>query len=115
MDEFGISGRYVISIHDEVCYLVKSEDRLRAALAMQMANLMVRAMFCSRLGFDNLPEDVAYFSSVDVDRVMRKDPDSECVTPTNPQGLTAGHGIPKGQALTVNDIVSVIGAELRSH
>jgi hypothetical protein len=37
-----IQGRYVISIHDEVRYLVASRDRYRAALALHMANLLVR-------------------------------------------------------------------------
>ena len=36
MDFYNIDGRFVISIHDEVRYLVKSEDRYRAALALQV-------------------------------------------------------------------------------
>jgi DNA polymerase gamma 1 len=37
-----LQGRYVISIHDEVRYLVESQDRYRAALALHIANLLVR-------------------------------------------------------------------------
>ena len=47
---YNIKGRFVISIHDEVRYMVRYEDRYKAALALQTANLLVRAMFCSRLG-----------------------------------------------------------------
>ena len=36
------SCRFAISIHDEVRYLVRSEDRYRAALALNLANLLVR-------------------------------------------------------------------------
>lgn len=47
-EEHDIDGRFCISIHDEVRYLVRSEDRHRAALALQMTNLLTRsAHFCS--------------------------------------------------------------------
>lgn len=41
-EEFAIDGRFCISIHDEVRYLVREEDRYRAALALQIANLLTR-------------------------------------------------------------------------
>merc|ERR1711936_1342598 len=73
---YDIEGRFIISIHDEVRYMVKHEDRYKAALALQTANLLVRALFCS----------------IDVDQVMRKEPDMECITPSNPQGLSHVYG-----------------------
>ncbi|XP_073657497.1 DNA polymerase subunit gamma-1 isoform X3 [Tursiops truncatus] len=39
-EEFAIDGRFCISIHDEVRYLVREEDRYRAALALQITNLL---------------------------------------------------------------------------
>ena len=45
---YDIDGRFVISIHDEVRYVVRHSDRHRAALALHLANLLVRSMFCSR-------------------------------------------------------------------
>lgn len=53
--EFDIDGRFCISIHDEVRYIVKSEDRYRAALALQIANLLTRCMFSHKLGMEDLP------------------------------------------------------------
>lgn len=41
-EEFAIDGRFCISIHDEVRYLVREEDRYRAALALQITNLLTR-------------------------------------------------------------------------
>lgn len=41
-EEHNIDGRFCISIHDEVRYLVTSEDRYRAALALQITNLLTR-------------------------------------------------------------------------
>ena len=34
---------------------MKSEDRYRAAMALQIANLMTRAMFAYKLGINDLP------------------------------------------------------------
>lgn len=42
LEEFAIDGRFCISIHDEVRYLVRWEDRYRAALALQISNLLTR-------------------------------------------------------------------------
>lgn len=49
-EEFAIDGRFCISIHDEVRYLVREEDRYRAALALQIANLLTRWDGLVRLG-----------------------------------------------------------------
>ena len=43
---------------------------------------------------------------------MRKDPESECVTPSNPQGLTHGYGIQLGECLTMQDIIEKTGGTL---
>ena len=40
----------------QVRYLVKSEDRYRAALALQIANLLTRSMFAYQLGMNDLPQ-----------------------------------------------------------
>ncbi len=70
----------MISIHDEIRYLVRYDDRYRAALALHVSNLLVRSMFCARIGMTNLPAGVAFFSAVDVDTVMRKEPTSGKLT-----------------------------------
>ena len=107
-DCYNINGRFIISIHDEVRYMVPYRDRYRAALALQTANLLVRAMFCSRLGMEGLPKGVAFFSSVDIDQVLRKEPDMECVTPSNPQGMYHGYGINSGESLTIQQTLNVL-------
>ena len=42
-EEHDIDARFCISIHDEVRYLVCSTDRYRAALALQITNLLTRS------------------------------------------------------------------------
>jgi hypothetical protein len=39
-------------------------------IRQQISNLLVRAMFCRKLGLNSLPKDVAFFSGVDVDKVF---------------------------------------------
>lgn len=53
---FDIDARYMISVHDELRYLVKEEDKYRAALALQISNLWVRSMFARQLEMDDLPQ-----------------------------------------------------------
>jgi hypothetical protein len=55
IDKYNISARYMISIHDEIRYLVKEEDAHRVALALQIGNLWTRAYFAHRVGIDDLP------------------------------------------------------------
>ncbi|KAF8638686.1 hypothetical protein AX17_002008 [Amanita inopinata Kibby_2008] len=91
--KYSIQARYLISVHDELRYLVKDEDRYRAALALQVANLWTRAMFAYKLGMDDLPQGVAFFSAVDIDRVLRKEVDMPCVTPSQPDPIPSGESL----------------------
>lgn len=80
----------------QVRYIVKSEDRYRFALALQYANLLTRAMFSYQLHLHDLPMSVAFFSAIDIDTCLRKEPTMDCRTPSNPLGLEKGHNIPPG-------------------
>ncbi|KAG8728939.1 DNA-directed DNA polymerase gamma mip1 [Ceratobasidium sp. 428] len=105
---YNIHARYLISIHDEVRYLAKEEDKYRLALALQVANLWTRCMFAYKLGFDNLPQGVAFFSAVDVDKYLRKEVDMACVTPSQPNPL------PPGESLTIEQILEKTSGGLLS-
>ncbi|KAJ1179987.1 hypothetical protein NDU88_005215 [Pleurodeles waltl] len=96
-EEFDIDGRFCISIHDEVRYLVKCEDRYRAALALQITNLLTRSMFAYKLGMLDLPQSVAFFSAVDIDQCLRKEVNMDCTTPSNPTGMERRYGITQGE------------------
>ena len=56
IEEYDIKARFSISIHDEVRYLVSEEDQERAALALQITNLLTRSMFALKLGMTDLPQ-----------------------------------------------------------
>ena len=93
---------------------MKSEDQYRTALALQVTNLLTRSMFSFKLGINDLPQviclfvndiidvhyqSVAFFSAVDIDKVLRKEVNMDCHTPSNPLGLEKSQGIPQGRFL----------------
>lgn len=104
-EKLNIEGRFSISIHDEVRYLVKEEDRYKAAFALQVSNLLVRAYFAYKLNMKDLPISVAFFSSVDIDKCLRKEVDMDCISPSNPRGLKETYNIPYGESLDVKQIL----------
>ncbi|XP_071610428.1 DNA polymerase subunit gamma-1 [Heliangelus exortis] len=111
-EEFDINGRFCISIHDEVRYLVQEQDRYRAALALQITNLLTRCMFAYKLGIQDLPQSVAFFSAVDVDQCLRKEVTMNCVTPSNPTGMEKKYGIPQGEALDIYQLIEITKGSL---
>ncbi|KAL9106136.1 MAG: hypothetical protein Q9227_008784 [Pyrenula ochraceoflavens] len=90
---FNLNARLALTVHDEIRYLVKDEDRYRAAMALQIANLWTRAMFSQQLGIDDLPQSCAYFSAIDIDNVLRKEVDMDCVTPSHPDPIPPGESL----------------------
>ncbi|PWN90388.1 hypothetical protein FA10DRAFT_286099 [Acaromyces ingoldii] len=98
---YDIDARFMISVHDEVRYLARDEDAHRAALALQVANLWTRAMFAFKLQMDDLPQGCAFFAQVDVDKVLRKEADDPCVTPSQPVP------IPPGQAYEIEQTLKL--------
>ncbi|KAF7976646.1 hypothetical protein HWV62_5969 [Athelia sp. TMB] len=101
--KYNINARYLISVHDELRYLVTEQDKYRLALALQVANLWTRSLFAYKLGMDDLPQGVAFFSAVDVDTVLRKEVDMPCVTPSQP------HPIPSGESLNIAQVLERTG------
>ncbi|CAG8752098.1 11665_t:CDS:1, partial [Acaulospora colombiana] len=55
LEKYKIDARFMLSVHDEVRFLVKEQDKERAALALQISNLWTRAMFSYMLGIKDLP------------------------------------------------------------
>lgn len=112
---FGIDARYMISVHDEVRYLVKEEDKYRAAMALQISNIWTRALFSFRLQIADLPQvrlhppfpsktnlsadfleigqSCAFFSAVDLDHCFRKEVNMNCLTPSNPDPILFGESL----------------------
>jgi DNA polymerase gamma 1 len=97
---FNIDARLAITVHDEIRYLVKAEDKYRAAMALQVSNVWTRAMFSQQMGINDLPQACAYFSAVDIDHVLRKEVDMDCITPSHTQA------IPHGESLDITSLLA---------
>ncbi|KAM0562542.1 hypothetical protein ACHAPJ_002232 [Fusarium lateritium] len=97
---FNLDARVAITVHDEIRYLVKEEDKYRTALALQVANIWTRAMFSQQVGIEDLPQSCAYFSAVDIDHVLRKEVDMECITPSHQTP------IPPGESIDINALLA---------
>lgn len=104
-EALNIRGRFAISIHDEVRYLVREEDRYKAAFALQVSNLLVRSYFAYKLNMRDLPISVAFFSSVDIDKCLRKEVTMDCKSPSNPLGLAENYSIEEGESLDMKQIL----------
>ena len=96
---YNLNARLAITVHDEIRYLVKEEDKYRGAMALQVANVWTRAMFSQQMGINDLPQSCAYFSAVDIDHVLRKEVDMDCVTPSHPIK------IPHGESLNITQLL----------
>lgn len=101
-------GRFCLSFHDEVRYLIPEHLKYQAALSLHVTNLLTRA-FCSvKVGLHDLPYSVAFFSSVEIDTVLRKESQQDCKTPSNPHGLEKGYGIPNGESLNIFEAIEKV-------
>jgi DNA polymerase gamma 1 len=100
---YNINARVALTVHDEIRYLVKEEDQYRAAMALQVANVWTRAMFSQQMGINDLPQSCAYFSGVDIDKVLRKEVDMDCVTPSHPIKIPPGESLDIMQLLQKGD------------
>ncbi|KAI9599238.1 DNA polymerase family A-domain-containing protein [Syncephalis fuscata] len=103
---YKINARFMLSVHDEIRYLVKEEDQYRAALALQISNLWTRALFSYKLNINDLPQSVAFFSCVDIDHVLRKEVDMDCVTPSNPDPIAPG------EKITINELLKLTNGKI---
>ncbi|CAO3620726.1 unnamed protein product [Cunninghamella echinulata] len=90
IDRYQIDARFMLSVHDEVRYLSSEKDQHRTAFALQVANLWTRALFSYKLGIYNLPQSIGFFSAVDIDHVLRKEPTMTCTTPSNDEAIDIG-------------------------
>ncbi|XP_034946389.1 DNA polymerase subunit gamma-1, mitochondrial [Chelonus insularis] len=108
------NARFCLSFHDEIRYIVPSRYKYNAALAMHVTNLLTRSFCALRLGIADLPMSVAFFASVEVDTVLRKEATADCKTPSNPYGLENGYGISPGESLDIWKAIEKSGGLLGS-
>ncbi|XP_073985436.1 DNA polymerase gamma, catalytic subunit tam isoform X2 [Rhodnius prolixus] len=111
----GDEPRFCLSFHDEVRYMVEEKRKYETALCLHLTNLLTRSFCVSRVGMTDLPQSVAFFTSVEVDKVLRKESDDDNKTPSNPFGLLKGYGVPIGESLDVCQAMKKSKGMVRTH
>ncbi|KAK6521126.1 DNA-directed DNA polymerase gamma mip1, variant 2 [Arthrobotrys conoides] len=106
IQQYKLNARLMITVHDEIRYIVQLEDRYKVAMALQVANIWTRSMFSQQMGINDLPQSCAFFSAVDIDHVLRKEVDLNCVTPSNPDQ------IPPGESIDIEGLIAKEEAQL---
>ncbi|GMG39614.1 unnamed protein product [Ambrosiozyma monospora] len=109
---YNVDARMCISIHDEIRYMVKEEDRYKCGMLLQIANLWTRAMFCHQLGIDEVPHSCAFFSAVDFDHILRKEVDLDCITPSNPNPIPHGESLDVYQILAKSEVQQMLNSNV---
>ncbi|KAI5367827.1 Putative DNA-directed DNA polymerase, family A, palm domain, ribonuclease H-like superfamily [Septoria linicola] len=109
---YNITARLALTVHDEIRYLSEEKDKYRTAMALQVANVWTRAMFSQQMGIDDLPQSCAYFSAVDIDHVLRKEVDMDCVTPSHPEKIRPGESLDITQLLAKGEQALLDPAEV---
>lgn len=104
--------KFCLSFHDEVRYIVKDEDADKTALAMHVTNLLTRSFCVSKLGFCDLPQSIAFFTSVEIDKILRKEAENDCKTPSNLHGFSNGYSINFGESVDVYEAVKRVGNDM---
>ncbi|CUM65179.1 uncharacterized protein PRCAT00002807001 [Priceomyces carsonii] len=101
LQKYQLEARLALTVHDEIRYLAKEKDRYIIALLLQISNLWTRAMFSELMGIPEVPQSCAFFSEVDLDKVLRKDVSLTCVTPSHPTA------IPPGKSLDIRELLKI--------
>ncbi|CCJ28567.1 unnamed protein product [Pneumocystis jirovecii] len=95
---YKINARLVLTVHDEIRYLVYEEDKYILALALQVSNLWTRAMFSQKLGINDVPQ-VFYIICKNLLLISKKETNMDCITPSNPEK------IPHGESLNIYQLL----------
>ncbi|VEU23173.1 DEKNAAC104059 [Brettanomyces naardenensis] len=107
---YKIPARLCLTVHDEIRYLTKWEDRYKLGMILQIANLWTRAMFCHQVGIDDVPQGCAFFSAVDFDHVIRKEVNMDCITPSNETAIDHGESLDIYELLAKREVQELLSS-----
>ena len=68
-----VTGKFIIAIHDEVWTIVREDQAKLAAWLFQLSHMLTWSIFYEAYGFNTIPFNYLFFSSVNVDVCLRKE------------------------------------------
>jgi DNA polymerase gamma 1 len=99
--KYRIQAKFCISIHDSILYMAKEQDAEKLVAIFQVAHAWTWAWLRYQYGIYELPQNNAWFSSVEIDHVFRKSATESVVTVSNEVDE------PHGKAYMIKDIIGV--------
>lgn len=96
--KYKIDADYVMSVHDELVFMVNDNCVDRFCEILQTAHYLSWRLFHEKFGIDEFPWARAFFSSVEVRKCYTKEANESVVTISNPQE------IPMGKSITIKDM-----------
>jgi DNA polymerase gamma 1 len=70
---YNVEGKFLISIHDETWTMAKEEHAFKMSWIFQLCHMLVWSIFFEAYGFQTIPFNYLFFSSVNIDKVLRKE------------------------------------------
>jgi DNA polymerase gamma 1 len=102
-EEYKIPCRFVLSIHDEIWFMTPDRYAEQFAALFQIAHVYTWSLFHSAVGIPELPLSRAFFSSVAIDKRLRKTPTEKTVTLSNPDGANE----PSGEEYSMYELAEI--------
>lgn len=97
--KYNIDAKFCISIHDSITYLAKESDAEFLLACYQVAHAWSWAWLRANYNLYELPAASTWFSSVEIDKIMRKSATTSVVTISNVVPR------PDGKAYGIEDIL----------
>lgn len=98
--KYNINAHYVVSIHDELAYLVKDEDVDDFCALMNLAHFYTWSFFHEKFGITEFPWARAFFDDINVRHCLCKEAYENVTTVSNPVEE------PAGKQVTIKDLIA---------
>jgi len=86
-------ARFMFSYHDEALFMCREGDEKKLAELISVAHLYAWAIFYEAIGMEDVPANLAWFGSINVDRCFRKEVTMSQVTVSNTREVPSGYDI----------------------
>jgi hypothetical protein len=86
-----LTARIMITIHDEIRYLVKEEEVREFSKILNTVHLWVRAYISQRLNIKEIALSTVWFDVIDIDHTLRKEVNLKCLTPSKKEAEEEGY------------------------
>jgi DNA polymerase gamma 1 len=99
--KYNLCAKFCISIHDSITYMAPEDQAKQVAACFQVAHVWCWAWLRHNYGMSNLPVANAWFSSIEIDNILRKS------ATTSTKTISQLKNEPDGESYNVADLIPV--------